>query len=437
MHSKIARAIAFTLAAGAVGASMTPGAAAASGFSIPEVSTAGIGTANALVANPEETGAFAYNPSAMGFHDASSVALGAITVGASFTVKTASGSHDSQGADWLAAPMIQAAIKVADQWRVGLAVNAPYGLETRWTYGTFPKLSQSRTVPSPLGPVTVPTGNHPTESKLEILDFVPSVAYRVNENLSLGLGADIYWAKSAQLNSNLGQMSGDGDGSGNGVGVNLSALYRLNALSFGIVYRSGATLGIDGGYTPQSLPLVAAGRLQPGQSASVDLDLPWSLQVGVRYAFNDALAVELDWTRTGWSNFDTLEVKGDNTGTLIFADTNDWSDANAYRLGLTYQVRPATQLRFGYSYDETGQGDDHFSARVPDNDRQLFGIGIAQDLGNGYSLEGSYMYVMGNDRNYRGATPYVPGGDVNGTDAINGDYEMDAHLIGIEVVKVF
>ncbi len=433
MHSKIARAVASTLGGCAVGAFLLPGSAAASGFSVPEVSTAGIATANALVANPEETGAFAYNPSAMGFHDASSVNLGAIMIGPSFSVKTGSGSHDSQGADWLAAPMIQVAIKAADQWRVGLAVNAPFGLETRWTYGTFPLLSQSRTLPSPLGPVTVPTGNHPTESKLEILDFVPSVAYRVNDNLSLGLGADIYWAKSAQLNSNLGKMSGDG----NGVGVNLSALYRLDALSFGVTYRSGATLDIDGGYTPQNMPLVAAGRLPPGQSANVELDLPWSVQVGVRYAFNAALAVELDWTRTGWSRFATLEVKGDNTGDLIFADTNDWSNANAYRLGLTWQVRPATQLRFGYSYDETGQPDEHFSARVPDSDRQLFGIGIAQDLGNGYSVEGSYMYVMGDDRNYRSATPYAPGGDVNGTDALNGDYEMHANLFGIELVKVF
>jgi len=434
MQSKISRALRSALAAGAVGAFMAPGGAVASGFALAEVSTAGIGTANALVANPEETGAFAYNPSAMGFHDAPSVALGAIMISPSFTVTTDSGSHDSQGAEWLAGPMVQAAVKVADQWRVGLAVNAPFGLETRWAYGTFPKLSQSQTVPfpPPFGPVTVPTGNHPAESKLEILDFVPSVAYRVNENLSLGLGADIYWAKSAQLNSNLGQMNGDGSG----LGVNLSALYRLDALSFGIAYRSGATLDIDGGYTPQNLPLVAAGRLQPGQSAKVELDLPWSLQVGVRYAFTQALAVELDWTRTGWSKFDTLEVKGDNTGALIFADTNDWSDTNAYRLGLTYQVRPATQLRFGYSYDETGQGDEHFSARVPDNDRQLFGVGIAQELGNGYSLEGGYMYAMGNDRNYRSATPYKRA-DVNGTDAINGDYEMDAHLIGIEIVKVF
>ncbi len=429
MNHKIAHAIAAILATGAIG---TQGEALASGFSLPEISAAGIGTANALVANPVETGAIPYNPSAMGFHDASSLSLGAVMIGPSFSVETASGNHDGNGADWHVGPLIQAAIKVNDQWRVGLGVNAPFGLETRWKVGTFPKLSQTVTFPTMMGPVTVPTASHPTESKLEILDFVPAAAYRVTDNLSLSAGLDLYWAKSATLNSNVGKLHGDGTGAG----FNLSALYQRDALSVGVAFRSAATVGIDGTYTALSTPLVAAGRLSPSQTAKVDLDLPWRLQIGLRYAFTDQLAAEFDWTRMGWSEFDTLEVKGKQTGDMIFADTNAWSDANAYRLGLTYQIRPETQLRFGYSYDETGQGDDHFSARVPDNDRQLFGIGLAQGLGQGFSLEAGYMYVKADERNYRSSTPYE-GGASNGTDALDGKYEMDAHLIGIELVKVF
>jgi long-chain fatty acid transport protein len=429
MHSKIARAIATVLAAGTLGTVAFPGGALASGFSLPEVSAAGLGTANAMVANPKETGAFAYNAAAMGFHDRSSVALGAIAIGPSFSVDNATGSHDSQGAEWLAGPMIQAAIAAGERWRVGLGVNAPFGLETRWQYGTFPALSQRRAVAPG---VVVPTGNHPTESKLEILDFVPTAAFRVNDKLALSAGLDLYWAKTAQLDSNLGKMRGDGTG----VGFNLGAMLRLDAFSIGAAYHSGGQLGIDGMYTPQVTPLVAARRLQPAQTASVDLDLPWSFQLGVRYEVNQALAVEIDWTRTGWSRFERLEVVGDQQGALIFADTNDWADANAYRLGVTYQVRPGTELRFGYAYDETGQGDEHFSARVPDSDRQLFGIGVGQALGDGWSLEAGYMYVLANERDVGAATPYT-GGEVNGTTAIDGKYRMDANLIGIEVVKTF
>ncbi|WP_020506582.1 OmpP1/FadL family transporter [Lamprocystis purpurea] len=429
MYEKTAGSVAIVLVAAVIGTFGAHGGAQASGFLLPEASTAGIGTANAMVANPSEVGAIPYNAAAMGFQDKSSLALGALMIGPSFSVTNATGTHDSEGAEWVGAPLLQAAIKLNDQWRVGVGLNAPYGLETRWAYGTFPALSQSRTVPG-LG--TVPTGNHPTASKLEILDLVPTAAYRVNDSLSLALGLDIYSAQTAQLDSNLGQM----EGSGYGLGFNLGVMYRINALSLGLTYRSAATLDIEGNYTPSNMALVAAGRLQQGQRASVDLNLPWRLQLGARYAFTDTIAAEFDWSYTGWEEFDRLEITGNRTGTLIFADTNAWSNSNAYRLGLTWQVQPQTQLRVGYAYDETGQSDDHFSARVPDSDRQLFGIGIAQELGNGFSVEASYAYVLGENRTVVAATPYT-GGEVNGTSALDGEYEMDANIIGIELVKTF
>lgn len=433
MHTKISSAPAAALALLVAGTLGQTGPALASGFSLPEASAAGVGTTNALVANPQELGAFPYNPAAMGLHDRSSVALGSIFFGPSFSVRNAGGHSDSQGSDWYAGAMFQTAVKVSDQWRLGFGINAPFGLETRWTYGTFPALSRSARIPTPAGPLTIPTGNHPTTSKLEVVDFVPTAAFRVNDDLSLGLGLDFYWAKTAKLSSNLGELSGDGTG----LGFNLGALYRYGALSLGIAFRSSATLDVDGDYAPQSPALVALGRLAPAQGASVDLDLPWRIQLGARYALNNDLAVEFDWTRTGWSGFKRLEVVGRATGTPVSTDVNDWDDANAYRLGLTYQIRPETQLRLGVTYDETGQGDAHFSARVPDSDRRLYGVGIAQSLGQGLSLEAGYMYVQVDERRFRSATPYRLGGDVNGTAALNGDYRMDAHVLAIELVKTF
>ncbi len=73
---------------------------------------------------------------------------------------------------------------------------------------------------------------------------------------------------------------------------------------------------------------------------------------------------------------------------------------------------------------------------MPDTDRHLFSLGLAHSLGRGLSLEAAYMYVLGEDRDYRSSTPYT-GEGVNGTDALDGDYEMSAHLIGLEIVKTF
>ena len=73
--------------------------ASASGFAVPEISTAGIGTANALVANPHDRGAAPYNPAAIAFHDQSWLSVGTILIGPTFSLDNASGTHDSAGAD--------------------------------------------------------------------------------------------------------------------------------------------------------------------------------------------------------------------------------------------------------------------------------------------------------------------------------------------------
>ncbi|MEA3638657.1 MAG: porin [Lamprobacter sp.] len=425
---------ALTISGAILGACLSS-SASASGFAVPELSAAGIATANALVANPVERGAAPYNPAAIAFHDQSWIAAGSLLIGPSFSVTNSSGSHDSAGADWLAAPMFQTAIRINERWSAGLGISAPFGLETRWKTETFPPLTGSLTLPEPpLGPGgSVPTSPQPTQSNLEIIDFTPTLSYAISDELAVALGLDIYWVKAATLNSSITQLEGDGTG----LGFNLSALYAKGPFSAGINFHSSSTISVDGTYSALNPTLVMIGALQPSQTAELDLNLPWRLQLGVRYELTPALAVEVDWTRNGWSSFDQIKVKGDLNGAILFEDVNDWKDANAYRLGISYQLQDQTQLRFGYSFDETPQGDGHFSARVPDNDRHLFGVGVGHSLGNGWQIDAGYMYVKFKDRKYRSATPYVRGVDINGTDAINGDYEANAHLIGLEVSKSF
>ncbi len=408
--------------------------ALASGFAVPELSTAGLSLSNALVANPEELGAIAYNSAAMAFHDQSSISLGALFINLNLSVENAAGKSDSDTPQWMTAPIFQAVAKVNDQWRIGLGANTPFGLETRWPLNTFPPISGSRNVTIPgLGRVALPNGNQPTQSQLQILDITPTASYRINDNFAASAGIDYYWAKQAVLNSSLAQL----EGTGSGFGWNLGLMFRKDAWSVGASYHSAATVPIDGTYTPQNQTLVMLRRLAPGQTAELDLNLPWRLQLGVRYEINPQLAVEVDWTRIGWSQFESIDVMGKNTGVRISSDTNDWVDADAIRVGLTYDIRPKTQLRLGYSYDEAAQPDAHFSARVPDMDRQLFSIGVAQGFGKGLTVEVGYMYVLTEDRNYTGDVRYTGQSDINGTTAIAGDYKANLNLIAIEVSQTF
>ncbi len=402
-----------------------PMLAGGSGFSIPEQSIAGIGLSNAMVANTTDLGGLIYNPAAMSFHPGTNLSLGLMGIKTDLSVKTASGNHDNQGQDSFAVPLMYGSYQFAPDWTLGLGIGAPYGLETQWDLGTFPKLSQPTTAPL-----------HPTLGKLELIAISPSLAYKINDSLSLAAGLDYYRARSLNMNT----TAVDIDGTGDAYGFNLGALYKYNQWSLGLSYHSPTSLTAEGKFQPKLavIPGIPAGTHIP---AEANLDLPWRLQAGVRYQANQQLGVEFDITRTGWSTFDRIVVQARGllpSGTVLTTSTNEWHDSSAYRLGVNYRLMPGFQLRFGYTYDEAPQGNEYFSARIPDADRQLFSIGLDQDLGSGWGIEAGYMYVLFEDRNYKGSVPFgAHGREPNGTDAYKGDYKADVHLLGLGVRKTF
>lgn len=416
--------LALSLALGA-GTGLIAGvdSALAAGFSIPETSVTGLATSNALVANPDEVGAIAYNPAAMAFHEHSSVSTGLMIFSSNLETTTASGGQKSEGDDPILIPNLQGSLKINEQWALGLGVNAPFGLESVWPVGTFPTLS----APIPVAPgVSLPAGLfHPAQSKLELVSVVPTVAFKVNENLSLAAGLDYYDARKLAFNTHLVTIRGDG----RAWGWNLAAMYKSGPLSLGASYHSATTIDLDGSFTVLGSSSI---------DANADLDLPSRLQLGVRYAFNDKLAAEFDWSRTGWNSFKTIEVRAEANGDLLTSSENNWDNSNAYRVGVTYDLTDATQLRFGYTYDETGQSKEHYSARIPDANRHLFSLGAGHDIGGGWQIEGAYMYVKFDDNDYRSDTPFNPAsGDPNGTNALNGDYKAHVHIFGLGVSKTF
>ncbi len=408
----------------------------ASGFAVPELNVAGLAVSNALVANPEMQAAIAYNPAAMSFHEGSSLSLGVIPIKPDMAVDTGSGSVDSDANTTVFVPSLTAHATLTERWAVGLAVNAPFGLETEWPSGTFPEAT-------PADPNNgYPMGSTiPTKTNLEIAAFSPSAAYKLSDNISLSAGLDYYWMKEVIFNGEVNNPAGANPeanlkGDGRGIGVNVGLMIKQGNWSYGGSYHSEANIPVDGRVT---LP---AGALPPFFSNRVhaDLTLPSRLQLGVRNQTTDKLAIEFDFTRTGWSSFKKLEVDHDQYGVNIVTSTNDWDDANAYRLGVTYDITAATQLRAGYTFDETPQSDEFFSPRIPDADRQLFSLGIGHTLSNGWSIDAGYMYVKFDDRTIDTATtshPELSYSETNGTQAVNGTYESSVQLIGLGITKKF
>lgn len=379
----------------------------ASGFRLPEASIAGVGTSNALVANYKELGAVAYNPAAMSFHEGTNIVAGLVLIDHKASV-TPAGKTDKIDSDHNSPayiPNLSVINRRSPQWSWGININAPFGLETNWPKNTFP----------------LPASMHPAETRIELVNFNPNVSYKINANTSAAVGLDYYRVREVKLNTQAGTIKGDGGD----FGWNAALMHVAGPWSFGASYRSAISVGVNGNLTS---PLGSAG-------VAADVNLPWMLQIGARYQATDKLGVEFDYERTGWKKFNQIIV-ATSTGSPLVINSNGWSSADAYRLGMTYDLNANNQLRAGYSRDLTGQGDAHFSARVSDADRNLFSVGLKRKIAGGWELEGAYMYVKFDDRNYA-STTLVSSPDPNGTAAYNGKYENSAHLFGLGVTKRF
>ncbi|MDX1253421.1 MAG: porin [Gammaproteobacteria bacterium] len=230
--------------------------------------------------------------------------------------------------------------------------------------------------------------------------------------------------REVKLNTHAAAINGDGGD----LGWNAALMHVAGPWSFGASYRSAVTVAMDGKIDSP----------QVKSDISADLNLPWMAQIGVRYQATDNLGVEFDIERTGWKKFNQILVNSNANGAILVNNTNGWKSSNAYRLGITYDLNSGTQLRAGYARDLTGQGDDRFTARVPDADRNLFSVGLKQKLANDWAVEAAYMYVKFDDRDYASTVPFgTYGTDPNGTSVYNGKYQSNAHLFGLGVTKKF
>jgi len=382
----------------------------ASGFRVPEVSVAGTATANALVANTDELGAIAYNPAAISFHEGKNVMMGVNRVSYDHTVTPTGGTTtDGIGKDSFLIPNFVVSLTGDNGIGFALLVNSPFGLETQYPDETFPGFAGALDV------------LEPETSRIKMININPNISYKVDENSSVAFGLDFYDVIDLTFNSQAIKING----SGNGVGFNFGFLHKIDNITLGLSYRSEVKTDITGQFDASAIP----GFTSLGATAR--LNFPSMLQIGIRYQPIDIIGIELDIEQTDWSSFDTITIAS-STGVLS-TSTNNWQKSTAYRLGFNIKVSSNTNILMGYAYDKTPQGDNFFSARVPDADRQLFSIGASHKFAN-WKLEYSYMYVDVDERNFSGGAFT---GEPNGTALYNGKYESDVNLIGVSISTSF
>jgi len=406
------------------------------GFGFFEQGSKAMGMAGAFTAQADDPSALFHNPGGLAFFDERQLAAGfswIYTTEADFTgAPPFPGPQGSAEQETLSQglPHVYWVQPVNDVWKLGLAVNAPFGLVTEWQDpGNFAGRYLS------------------TKAALRAVDINPMLGWQLTPKFGLGIGAiarfsDVelhrYIATQNPFTlrpADVGKLELVSDFH-EGFGWNVGILHRFNnSFSWGLSYRSKVTVDYEGdarvrqiltGNTQFDTLVRSRVPFDTDLPVSTSIDFPDMASLGIAIALSRNLLLETDFNWSGWSSFDEVAIDFTGGATNSLPDSTipeHWDDVNNYRLGLRWARGPASEWRFGYVFDESPQPEAAVSPLLPDADRDGFTVGYGHR--GRFSTDVALMYLKFDDRTR--ARSFVGEGDFFGT------YSTTAWLLGLTV----
>jgi long-chain fatty acid transport protein len=381
------------VSAGAMLAALGASPAAASGFYVQEQSARAVG--RAFSGEGADTGAASlwWNPAAIGSvtgRGDAQVGVHYVTVDAKVSdagstiqrpgqpVRPVGGVPDQKNPiDDGVIPNLSAAWRINDQLVAGLAINAPFNFTTRYDLDGF-------------------TRYQALKSRLFNIDIQPTLAWRPIPQLDIGVGLDASYADATLSNAlpNLSPLLPDGASSLTGHGWDWGwvagvQFHPSEALTIGLTYRDGIKHKLDGQVT-------VAGLLGPAAAANTDVsgvatfNTPSMLIASARWRATERLTLNAQVTRFDWSAFDAITVE---FGGRTQVTPQDYVDTTSIAVGADYALTPQWTIRAGVQRDPTPTPDIGRTARVPDSDRWLFGLGASFAASERLSLDVGAAYI--------------------------------------------
>lgn len=443
-----------------------PTVAWAGAFRVFDHSASGTAQGGAFAAQADDASAIYFNPAGMTQLSGMQVSVGTLLLAGGTTFASPSGSRTSGDFGgilafpppsnfYITANLKDLGMTGLRNLSAGIGVISPFGVMYRY-------------------PGDAPFSTAVTSQTLPLLDVKPTIAYRFNDQMALGIGADIYtfasfWGPGRAV-TKFNSSGGPGlppagtplevNGNDTAVGFNVSLLYTplrngngQPLLNLGLLYRSQATLNLDGHF------LVAGTRVA---DASTTLVLPQVITAGIAFwpIRNDEREwkLELDIDHTAWKSLRNLDVSL-SSGTTIPLPQN-WRSGYTVMVGTEYkwlnpQVLPQWDiaLRGGYWHSQTPVPDQSFSPTIPDADQHAISAGVGllckgngRILGvlncgsssesaswvKGIGVDLAYQIILYETRTISGnANPVaVPG-------VVNGRYETTYHVGGVNLRVLF
>ncbi len=410
----------------------------AAGFALIEQSVPNMGTAYAGAA------ATADSPDTLYFNPAGMTRLPGTRAAAAVHLIKPKTEFDNDGTSYVTGAPIQggnggdagglAAVphfylthQMNDKSWLGLAVNAPFGLTTEYSSNWVGRY-------------------HAIKSEVLTVNVNPSIGYKVNDKLSVAVGASAMYLDGEFTNAVdfglimdpalTGQFDGRSKITGDdwGFGYNLGLLFEPSEdTRIGIHFRSEVEQKLEGDAKFSRVP----SPLQPlftKTDVKAEVDLPATVSVSGFHQLNSEWAVVGDYTWTGWSSIPELRFKFDNS-LPDSVTTFDWKDTSRVALGTIYTPDASDwTYRLGAAYDESPIKDAASrSARLPDTDRIWLTVGAGFNPSKALRIDFGYAHLFMNDAKISKTAT----GENTARGALNGSYEASVDILSVEAQYTF
>lgn len=264
---------------------------------------------------------------------------------------------------------------------LGLSANAPFGLAVH-----FPQVWAGA------------RGGSGESAKIETYNFSPTLAYKLNDWISVAVGVQAQYMKVSYdalvlTTPLIAAINGAGWGFGWTAGVTLTPLPKTQ---IGIGYRSGIKQHING---TLDAPTAVPGTTTRG-SVNLDLQLPDMVTVGLRQGLTDrfTLLAGVEWSN--WSTIGTARLYQPNGSPATLASSAvtfpfQYKDGWFFSIGGEYVLDPAWTVRAGIAYEVSPIADDKRTARLPDSDRIWYSVGASWKPASikGLTFDAGYSFI--------------------------------------------
>ena len=271
------------------------------------------------------------------------------------------------------------------------------------------------------------------QTKLVGLSFVPAIAYKATEKLSLGASVTAMYGfyDNVVAINNVNPAFGDGqlkmEDSTWGWGVNLGLLYEFDSRTrASLTWNSQVNLDFSAGAQFSNLApgiqtaLANANLLTT--NINIGIKVPQQVMGSVFAQVSDRWAVlgSIGWQQ--WSKFGQLQLGIENsanpsgiTASIPFKDT--WH----FAAGAQYRLSEPWLLNFGIAYD-SGFQSGTVSPLLPTNAAWRFGVGAEHQASKTFKwgVAAEYLYGGDLDVNLQGTTPVALGGKGSVVGTYNG-----------------